>query len=337
MNEPLVSIIVPVYNVEKYCIKCFDSLCAINYPNKEIILVDDCSMDNSGFICDQYSQKNDKCQVIHHKENKGAQYARITGLNHAHGDFIIFVDSDDYVHPDIVKTMMESMVEKNADMVCSQLFYDNGNTCYLEKRTINGAFNREQIEQLFYDNMLVDERINRAGMPLYLCGKLFRRDMLNGSLQKGLGLFYGEDEVAVMDMIVNKTQKLVCINESFYYYVHHPLQITAKTITDLWPSYLEVWKRLESIGGWSWEKVLYKRIWLFLKPSIYTKVRQENVFKYINAMKSLRNSSIVKKYIFSATNLPANIRRHPHYILLKYRLYILDYLLYMFVWLFPKK
>ena len=337
MNEPIVSIIVPVYNVEKFCRKCFDSLLAIRYPNKEIILVNDCSNDKSGVICDEYSQKHNEILVVHHKGNKGVQQARITGLNHAHGAYIMFVDSDDYVHSDILKLLIEYMDNDEADMVCCQYFNCFENACYPEIRTVFGSFNRQQIEELFYGPLLFDEKINRAGMPMHLWGKLFKPDILKGSLEKGLGLDYGEDEVAVMDIIVNKTYKLVCFGKPLYYYVHHPSQITAKTIADLWPSYIEVWKRLETIGEWSWDSVLQKRMWLSLKPSIYTKFGKVNVIKYIHAMKSLRNSSIVKKYIFSAPNLPKNIYYHPHYILLNYRLYFLDYILYAIIWLLPKK
>ena len=105
-----VSIIVPVYNVEKYVERCIESIIKQSYKNLEIILIDDGSKDNSGKICDEYAEKDNRIKVIH-KKNGGLSDARNTGLNIADGEYICFIDSDDYIHKDLVKDNLEKLIQ----------------------------------------------------------------------------------------------------------------------------------------------------------------------------------------------------------------------------------
>ena len=114
MDQPLISIIVPVYNVEKYVEKCINSILDQSYKNIEIILVDDGSEDSSGAICDEYKEKHYNIKVVH-KENAGLGFARNSGLEVVEGKFVTFVDSDDWVSRDLIKHMYESMVENHVD------------------------------------------------------------------------------------------------------------------------------------------------------------------------------------------------------------------------------
>ena len=336
-QNPLVSIVVPVYNVQNFLMKCLESLVSITYSQKEIILVDDCSTDASGKVCDEYKANHPEVCVIHQPQNKGVTEARITGLEQARGEYVMFVDSDDYVHPDILKEMVVSIQKHNADMVCCQLYIDYQGSIGIERRSVCGVFERQEIVDLIYGNLLIDESISHAGMPLFLWGKLYKRSLVDGALQKGRGMIFGEDEVAVAEMLVKKVNRLVCLDTPLYYYVQHEGQVTAKTVIDLWTEYIKVWEREESIGEISWDRVLPRRMWCFIKPSIYIKPFSVNPLKYICAMKGLRNAHIVEKYIFGSLLVPEPIRKHPHYIFLKYRLYWMDYLMYMLIWLKPKR
>ena len=96
IDKPLISIIVPVYKVEPFLRRCIDSILAQTYTNLEIILVDDGSPDNCGLICDEYAAKDSRIKVIH-KENGGVSIARNCGLDSSNGDYIVFIDSDDFV------------------------------------------------------------------------------------------------------------------------------------------------------------------------------------------------------------------------------------------------
>lgn len=341
MTQPLVSIIVPVFNAKDFCKKCFESLLSIDYPQKEIILVDDCSTDGSHIICDEYSKKNDDITVIHHQHNGGATRARITGVEHAHADIIMFVDSDDYVDPNILTKMTEAMLFNHADMVCCQVLNVRGEAKSVEERSIFGVYDREGIEKLLSVNLLYDVSINKSGMPLYLCGKLFKRSLLSSSLRKGLEIKYEEDLLSVVDMLANGVEKLVVLNEPFYYYTHHNSQVTSKKLWDIYPSLLKVWKSIDAIGTNNWKDQLSQRIWMMLKPSIYDKSADwSGIFisnKFIQTFHILRNSDLVKKYIWNNKNLPKRIKNHPHYFLLKYKLYWLDYFMYLIIWGSVKK
>ena len=111
----LISVIVPVYNVERYLRQCLDSLINQTYNELEVIMVDDGSKDSSGKICDEYSEKYDNFKVVH-KENAGLGMARNTGFEHIKGEYVTFVDSDDYLEPDCIATLYNELRNKDVDM-----------------------------------------------------------------------------------------------------------------------------------------------------------------------------------------------------------------------------
>ena len=122
-----ISVIVPIYNVEQYLYQCIDSIIAQTYTNLEIILVDDGSTDSSGEICDKYASVDCRIVVIH-KKNGGLSEARNAGINVATGDYIGFVDSDDYIFPDTYRGMIEACENNNCEIaVCARdNFNENG-------------------------------------------------------------------------------------------------------------------------------------------------------------------------------------------------------------------
>ena len=122
----LISVIVPVYKVEKYLRKCVDSILVQTYKNLEIILVDDGSPDNCGKICDEYAAKDSRIKVIH-QQNGGLSAARNAGLDIATGEYIGFVDSDDYIAPDMYEKLYEALKKAGADLaVCNFIYVDSG-------------------------------------------------------------------------------------------------------------------------------------------------------------------------------------------------------------------
>ncbi len=141
MNEPLISVIVPIYKVEKYLTKCIDSIIVQSYKNLEIILVNDGSPDNCSQICDEYEKKDMRIKVIH-KENGGLSSARNAGLDIANGEYIGFVDSDDSIHEDMYKVLYNNLVENNADISqCSIVLDDSEHTIEKQKTTIYSGVN----------------------------------------------------------------------------------------------------------------------------------------------------------------------------------------------------
>ncbi len=122
MNNKI-TVIVPVYNVEKYLRRCVDSLLKQKFSSYEIILVDDGSTDDSGKICDEYQGSNKKIKAIH-KENGGLSDARNTGVDKCDTEYIVFVDPDDYVDEDFLSSLWEAKIKYSADIVCSQLIFE---------------------------------------------------------------------------------------------------------------------------------------------------------------------------------------------------------------------
>ena len=114
---PLVSVIVPVYKVEDVLVRCLDSLCRQSLREIEIVLIDDASPDRCSEICEQYSTKDTRFKVIHQLENRGLSVARNTGIAHASSDYLMFVDSDDWVHEDFCKVAYECAVKHETDIV----------------------------------------------------------------------------------------------------------------------------------------------------------------------------------------------------------------------------
>ena len=115
MEQPLISVIVPVYKVEKYLPDCMESLIHQTYQNLEIIMVDDCSPDHSGAICDRYAADDKRIKVIHRTENRGLSGARNLALNQANGQYLFFIDSDDWIALDTIEALYENMKKYQAD------------------------------------------------------------------------------------------------------------------------------------------------------------------------------------------------------------------------------
>lgn len=123
--NPLISVVVPVYNVEQYLEQCVESIRQQTYRNLEIILVDDGSPDNCPKICDILAQKDKRIKVIH-KENTGTADARNIGVEQANGDYIIFVDGDDWIHKDLISIFYRTLIESSATAVSCEYKITNG-------------------------------------------------------------------------------------------------------------------------------------------------------------------------------------------------------------------
>lgn len=170
---PEISIIVPVYKVEPYLRKCIDSILAQTFTDFELILIDDGSPDNCGVICDEYAAKDNRVVVVH-QENAGVSAARNAGLNIARGSYIGFVDSDDWIEPEMYETMLRTAKESKADVVmCGVKYTDVDGT-----RSIPG-FSQEQVyrtsEELLKELFGVPNRFGGG-----VCNKLFLAEMING-------------------------------------------------------------------------------------------------------------------------------------------------------------
>ena len=205
----LISIIIPVYNVEKYLERCLDSVINQTYKNLEIIVIDDGSTDNSGKICDKYAEKDNRIIVIH-KENGGICSARNSGLNIAKGLYILFIDSDDYIDSDYIELLSE-YADENTIVCCGYRKVQN------EKTIINSIKNLKICSKLEFLNLLQYfemQKINPIGN--YMWNKLFPIRIF-----ENIRFFEGHvfEDIYISIKLFNKIEKFIIIPNNGYNYM----------------------------------------------------------------------------------------------------------------------
>ena len=212
-QNPLVSVIVPVYKVEKYIEKCIDSILRQSYKNLQIILVDDGSPDNCGSICDEYAIIDERISVIHQK-NQGIAGARNSGLKVVQGEWIAWVDSDDWVEPDFIAGMLSEALSHNADIVIcgrSEEYKNRSKKCGVREKTT--------LDPEHATILLLEDKAIRS----YMCDKLWRSDLFKGvSFPVG----YSYEDIAVCYKLFLKAKYIVCIPKAYYHYIIRSESIT---------------------------------------------------------------------------------------------------------------
>lgn len=217
MSE-LLSIIVPVYNVEKYLKECVESILNQTYREIELILVDDGSTDTSGLICDKYEEKDSRVKVIH-KKNEGPIKARCMGVKAAGGDYVTFVDSDDWIQEYAYERLMGAAEKANVIVSGITIYYDENNMIDEMPVIDAGLYEGSAIEQCIIPCMLWSRRKNHWELNPSLCTKIFKKQLITKYLSKavGLGIHYGED-VAVIYPMMLEVDSIRIISECFYFH-----------------------------------------------------------------------------------------------------------------------
>ena len=207
----LVSLIIPVYNVEKYLKQCIDSVLAQTYQNIEIILVDDGSTDSSGDICDQY-EKTDDCIKVIHQKNAGLSEARNHGMDSVTGDYVYFLDSDDWIQEETLFSLMQRIHETNVDIVFfdSKSFEDSDKGYQIPQRYIRKHDYPTNNGLTVFEQMQANKEFHSA-VPLML----FRKSFLDKSnIRFYPGILY-EDMLFTFE-VLTKAEKVAQCKEAFY-------------------------------------------------------------------------------------------------------------------------
>lgn len=212
--NPIISIIVPIYNVEKYLEECVLSIINQTWDNKQIILVDDGSTDKSGQICDRLQAEYPYIQVIH-KENGGLASARNAGLDIAIGEYVGFVDSDDYIEQDMYEKMYQSMIQTNSQVSCCSRYRcidtDKGREIHL----IEGSKRIRQFTVMTTEEAVRLLMLNK-GMTYSACDKLFQADLFSQIRFPKENL--PSEDIPCIYSILTKCKQIVHIGEEKYYY-----------------------------------------------------------------------------------------------------------------------
>lgn len=214
-KEPLVSIIIPVYNVEQYLDECMQSVFHQTYEKLDIVLVDDGSIDQSSKMCDVYAKQDGRVQVIH-KENGGLVSAWMTGVKKARGDYLIFMDSDDWVDLDMVEELVCYTEGSSKEIICSNYIIEKRNkSIYVKQSMKPGIYDREDIVTKIHPYMmgLENRRIHCSR-----CMKLFSKSLITENMKYSKQeITMGEDMNITFPALLD-AERIVVLDEGYYYH-----------------------------------------------------------------------------------------------------------------------
>lgn len=312
----IISVIIPVYNVEKYLEKCIRSVVEQTYNNLEIILVDDGSLDQSGIICDKWSEKDERIRVIH-KANGGLSDARNAGLDAAIGTYIGFVDSDDYIHPKMYQRLYENIRDYGADLaVCGFDWIDEQTgTAYRSSNMFTDCVvdKKKAIKSICYNNAF-----------MVVWNKLYKRELFH-KLRFPYGKF--AEDLFIMPILFNKCTRIISASGNYYYYVRTSNSICRREKT--------VW-HLDEV------EASYKMM-IFCKKNEYSDLLQDissmMVNKYIADMEAIKKILPEEKQRVKDINkmVRYGIINHGQNVRLPYKLYAVSPALYHFLLKIRKK
>jgi len=262
--HPKVSIIVPVYNVEKYLAKCIDSILVQTFTDLECILVNDCSTDTSPKICEDYAMQDSRIKIIHKKNNEGLPLARKTGFENSTGDYIQFVDSDDWIEPDMTKKLYTSAINSCADIVTCDFYIDS---------TEGYKYGFQIID--------TDNNFNNFGFIhcCYTVNKIFRKNIIRSINFPLKGNF--EDRVITQQAIFY-AKKIVHVPYPLYHYIIRQGSMS---------------REISIVKYAEWRDNILLTI-NFLRKNLKEKfvLKEKNINNYVNRFKGkvLRNSVLRK-------------------------------------------
>lgn len=306
-----ISVIVPIYNVERYLRQCLESICSQSYRNLEIILVDDGSPDLSGIICNEYANRDSRIKVIH-KKNEGLGEARNTGLDFASGEYIYFIDSDDWIESDMLFKLLSSMEENKADFVmsgfkkCSQGFKD---VIHRQVKKIQ-IYQGEEVQKNILLPMVAQRSTVKEDYTINMCvwTNLYKRSII----EKEHIRFLSEREYLSEDICFNlkylmHTYCAVVIPDTFYCYRYNPVSLTCRykgsEYAMLINLYNEVSKIVDCIGIVDEPEFRKQRFFL-------TKTR-EVLFRLANSDLSIKKRICICKNILSDNTLQRILTEYP--------------------------
>lgn len=223
--QPAISVIVPVFNTERYLRACVDSILSQTLTELEIVLVNDGSSDSSGDICDEYAAKYERVTAIH-KENGGVSSARRAGVAAAKGQYIAFVDSDDWIEQDMYAQMFAYVREQGADVVMCDILFETSEGPVLQKNAVPDGLYCDRARQEIFATMLFHYEWEQPGVIPSLCSKLFRREIVERVLfDVDSSIVYGEDGLCSYPSLLD-AERIYVMHRTLYHYRQNPTSAT---------------------------------------------------------------------------------------------------------------
>lgn len=282
--KPIISIIVPIYNVEKYLPKCIESILNQNFKEFELILINDGSTDNSGKICDLYAEKDNRIKIIH-KKNGGVSSARNSGLNAVSGEYIGFVDPDDYIDKDMYRNLYELCKSNNCDI----------GICRLGREIDGELLNNNKEEKIIkLDKIQSMKELFKGNLYRFsLCNKIYKRNCFeNVIFPEG----HIHEDLSTTYKLFANSNKAIYTSYEGYIYVKRENSILTSTYSE---------KRLQAFSGWdeiiefiskNYNEVLDEAI------ATFTYWCMDNVFYILNQIDDYNCIKKYLKYIQKYTN-----------------------------------
>ena len=269
-SRPFFSIITPVYKSETYLPECVDSLLNQDYEDFEIILIDDGSPDNSGVICDEFAKKDPRVKVIH-KENGGSVSARRAGLNAAKGDYIVHVDSDDYIDRDLLKNAADAIKEHSADAFLFGYVKFSEKEHSLHCHGIPAAIYEGNSLKFFRDNLILGSN-SCVSVFGTLSTMIIKRELfIPFSKAVPENIYRGEDQAAVFPALL-KCEKIVVSDQCAYHYRTTPGSVMKTFHRDEVDQALKVAKHLSEQMGEEFQNridcYVLKELYYFLSEAV---------------------------------------------------------------------
>ena len=337
-----ISVIVPVYKTEKYLGQCIESILNQTYTNIELILVDDGSPDCSGHLCDQYALKDNRIIVIH-KSNSGVSSSRNQGLELATGEYVTFVDSDDWIDPEMYECMMEKANKYGSDIImcdCIKEYADHSEKYSHDIR--KGFYDYEQLKKEYYPHLLMMENVEYpATISNWLILYRFRQsdDLYPTGLVRYVeNVRYSEDLLFGAELMLHAKSFYYMKDSAFYHYRMHSSSASHTCVPDKWNDYVVLYssakKRLQK-RNYDFSEQLNKMLLFFLFFSggeVIRKTSIDSVSKIV-MIRNMRNTPEVCEMFckLRIRNLSISNKLKIVTILYKYRLiYLLVLLRRMF-------
>lgn len=325
MSE-LVSIIIPIYNAEENIKKCLDSIIKQDYLNLEILCINDGSKDNSKKIIDTY-QKKDKRIVVINKENSGVSDTRNLGIRLAKGNYIMFIDADDYISNDYIKVLMDVVKKNNSEYVISGYTEISNNT--KKEKSIykkeNQVFDISYPKQI--GNLLETFEINPCWKQL-----ISKRVIYKNNIEFDKNIKYGEDMLFSLECYIASKKTTYVKNYGYFYIINDSGAMRKKDIKSLEKRFsdnkltTEIITRKYNIDTENIKKIYFKTLFVFNKISTAVINAQNNfiTFRKIVSNQRKKYNDIFKKYNVTSCG---TLKQKLWIFLLKYRIYFIYYIL----------
>ena len=287
-----VSIIVPVYNVDKYLSRCIESLLNQSYPNLEIIIVDDCSLDSSRSVIKEYAEKDSRIKPIFFDENRGVSVARNTALDTMTGEWVCFCDGDDWYVTDYVEQMINCAEKENADYIICDFNIISDNSPAIKANSLKGLYSG------------IDNRTVIACGSLYSWTRMVSKNIVkDSSVRYPIG-FKQNEEMSVLPVLASCASKIGIVDKPLYYYYQRSSGSASNNLNNNSEKiFLDSYKLLEEAIGSGYERELEFR-------AVYALFYGE----ILKLCKNKTPCSEIKKKIFQYEKMYPNYYSNPYLI-----------------------